>query len=306
MYELDYDAIDPDALPRVLTRSEARRRGYTDRMIARRLASERWRRVLPGIFLTAPTLTEFDRWTAGLHYGGATAALSGASALRASEVRRIHEPQRVLVLVPLGVRREGVGWLHVRATPRPYVVQQWYGPRRVEVARATADLALTMRRLDDVRALVARVVQDGNCTVPQLGAELASCPRNGSAHLRTALAEIARGAESAPEAEAARLLRRARVTGFVQNAWITLRGGSRRRVDFYWPALRAVLEIDSAEFHFGRAEWAGTMDRHLDLTAAGYSVIHRPPSALADQRRFVADVRGWLAGREADLRRGLQ
>ena len=41
------------------------------------------------------------------------------------------------------------------------------------------------------------------------------------------------------------------------------------------------------------------MDRHLVLTTLGYSVVHRPPSALADPATFVRDVSAWLTGRAA-------
>jgi hypothetical protein len=297
--------FDPDALPRILSRSEARRRGFSDRAIAYRLRTGRWRRVLPRVFLTADTLTEPDRWAAALSFAGYGAALSGAAALRASEVARVREPQRILVLVPPSNRIESTRWVRVRASRRPLVVQNWYGPRRVEVARATADEALMMRRLDDVRTLVARVIQQQHCRLDELGAELEAGPRQGSGHLRRALAEVGWGAQSAPEARAARILRRAGITGFQQNVTITLPDGSRRRVDFYWSELRAVLEIDSYEFHLDRRDWKGTWDRHLDLTTFGLSVIHRPPSALDDEAQFVADIRAWLAGRTSDLRRGL-
>lgn len=296
----------PDAVPRVISRAEALARGISRAAIGRRLTSGRWRRVLPGVYLTSDTLTTPDRLDAALAFAGEGAALAGHAALWASQVRRIPPPARVLVLVPRSNRIESHSWVVVRHTARPIVVEQWSGPRRTEPARAAAEAMLTMRRLDDVRALVARVVQDGHCTVAELGAELAAGPRNGSALFRQALAEVGWGAASAPEAKAARILRRAGLTGFVQNAEIRLSDGSLRRVDFYWPAVRAVLEIDSVEWHFGVDEWAGTWDRHLDVTTNGYSVIHRPPSALADAGRFVRDVSAWLAGREADLRRGLR
>lgn len=296
---------DPDALPRVIGRDEALRRGLTARAVDHRVASGRWRRVLPRTYLTTGTFTSLDRLDAALIFAGPEAALSGAAALYASGVRQISMPDRVLVLVPPGGDGRSRNWLQVRATTRPFTVQLAPGPRRVEVARATADLALARRNLDDVRALVARVVQDGHCTLDELAAELESGPRRGSAHLRTALEEIGWGSASAPEARAARILRRSGIGGFEQNARIDLPDGGRRYLDFYWPALRAALEIDSVEYHFAREQYVATLDRHLQVTALGISVIHRPPSALRDEAGFVRDIRAWLAGREADLRLGL-
>lgn len=294
---------DPDALPRVLRRDQALRLGYSRRAVGHRLRTGRWRRVLPRVYLTVDTMTERDRYDAALLYAGRGAALSGAAALRASGVRGVAEPRTVLVLVPPDNRAESTGWVRIRATGRPIRIERWIGPRRVEVARATADQALSTRSLAEARALVARVVQQGRCTVEELGTELDEGPRQGSAFLRLALAEVGSGAESAPEAEAAAILRAAGVAGFVQNATLLLPNGTHRRVDFYWPALRAVLEIDSVEWHFTTEDWARTWDRHLQLTTAGYSVIHRPPSALRDRGRFVRDVGAWLAGRAAELGR---
>jgi hypothetical protein len=38
------------------------------------------------------------------------------------------------------------------------------------------------------------------------------------------------------------------------------------------------------------------MDRHLALTTLGYPLVHRPPSALADARRFTTEISAWLVG----------
>lgn len=292
---------DPDALPRVISRSEALARGMSRRAIAHRLERGRWRRVLPRTYLTVDTLTARDQLDAALVFAGEGAALSGAAALFASGVKRISPPTSVLVLVPPKNHTSSTAWVRIRRTHRPIRVEHWLGPRRADVARATADRALELRHIDDVRALVARVVQDGNCTIEELGIELDEGPRRGSANLRRALEEVGWGAASAPEARAARILRRAGITEFVQNAEIRLPDDTIRYVDFLWPRLRACLEIDSIEWHFGQPEWTATLNRHLDLTKGAYSVIHRPPSALDDEVGFVADVRTWLAARAAEL-----
>ena len=66
--------------------------------------------------------------------------------------------------------------------------------------------------------------------------------------------DLARGlGANAAEARAAAILHSAGIRGFVQNAEIRLPDGSTRMIDFYWPGLRACLEIASVEFHFDRA-----------------------------------------------------
>jgi very-short-patch-repair endonuclease len=292
-------------LPRVVTRTQALALGYSRRAIEHRLATGRWRRLLPAVYLTVDTLTTTDRINAALAFAGEGAALSGLAALRCSDVRGIAMPDRLLVLVPPPNRRRSAGWVQIRRTFRPINVVEWYGPRRVEVARAAADAALAMTRLDDVRALVAKVIQQQHCTLAELGTELAEGPRNGSGFLRQAMAEVGWGAESAPEARAARILRRAGITGWRQNYWIKLRDGRWRKVDFYWPRLRAALEIDGKQYHFRQGKWEKTLDRDVDLAKVSVAVIHRPPSALSDEAAFANDVRGWLLGRERDLHLGI-
>lgn len=305
MYEVEPfpPFVDPDHLPRVLSWSEALDRGTSRHAIKRHVAAGRWQRVLPRTYLTAATMTERDRVDAALIFAGDGAALSGAAALWASQVRRIAMPESVLVLVPPANRTRSGGWVRVRNTARPIDVEHWIGPRRTGPARATADLALDLHRIDDVRAVVARVVGDEHCSLEELAAELEAGPRRGSALLRQALTEVGSGAASAPEARAARILRRSGVSPFEQNARIALPGGGFYVADFLWRELRAILEIDSQEYHLGPAQWRATMDRHLALSTIGYSLVHRPPSSLRDEARFGREIVAWLAS-VANVRAG--
>lgn len=295
----------PDELPRVLGRADALARGFSPSAIDRRLASGRWRRLLPRTYLTRDTLTTWDRMNAALVFAGSGAVLSGAAALYASEVPRILAPERVLVLVPPANRSRSAGWAQVRRSFRPFEREPWYGPPRVRLARAAPDHALSLDRLDDVRALVARVARTGRCPIADLRAELDAGPRNGSAFLRQAIEEVSAGAASAPEARAATILRRGGAPPFEQNVRIDLAGSGYYVADLYWRGLRAVLEIDSREHHLDPADWERTMTRHLALETLGLSVVHRPPSALRNERRFLADILGWLTARRDQLARNL-
>ena len=298
----DEFGFDPDALPRVLSRDQAVDRGYSRHAIDRRVASGRWRRVLPHTYLTSDIFTWPDRLEAALAFAGPGTLLSGAAALSASGVRAARRPSTILVLAPPSSRVRSGGFVAVRATSRVPDRDPWPGPARAAVPRSAADHALTLRRIDDVRAVVAEVVREHKASLEELAAELRAGPRRGSALLRQALAEIAAGAASAPEAKAARLLRRAQLPEFEQNARIGLPDGSWYVADLYWRELRAILEIDSREYHFSPAGWRATMDRHLVLTTLGYSVVHRPPSALADPAMFIRDISAWLTGRAAARR----
>jgi very-short-patch-repair endonuclease len=296
--------LDSTALPRIVGRDEATRRGYTANMIEHRLNTRQWRRVLPRTYLTADTLTWPDRQAAALTFAGPGALLSGAAALADTGLKSVSRPTSILVLVPLSTRLRSTAWVRIRPTKRLPERATLPGPARAPSSRAVADLALERRGLDDVRALVSEAVRRELCTVDELVADLESGPRNGSANLRDALEEVIAGAWSAPEARAARALRRARVPEFEQNARVDLPAGGHFVVDFLWRQLRAILEIDSVEHHFDAPDRDRTMRRHLELETLGYSVVHRSPAVVFwETERFVAEIAGWLQARATRLPR---
>jgi hypothetical protein len=122
----------------------------------------------------------------------------------------------------------------------------------VDVARAVADAAFQYRDPGRVRALVTSAVAHRACRVQDLVTELDHCPRGGSAAFRIAVGDALDGAHSVAEARAARILSRA--PAFELNVPIVRGGRVLYVVDVFWRTLRAVLEIDSREFHFGEGQ----------------------------------------------------
>jgi very-short-patch-repair endonuclease len=296
-----YPMFDHTALPRVLNRETARRLGFTAGMIEHRLDTGRWRRVLPRTYLTAGTLTWPDRLRAAAAFGGPDTLISGPAAL-VDDLRSVPRPDTVLVLAPTRSGLRSTRWVQVRHTDRMPPRRLAPGPPRAPVARAVADHALTLARLDDVRALVTEAVRRELCTTQELTLELCAGPRRGSSHLRRAIAEADGGAWSAPEAEAATLLRRGGVPPFRQNVRVRLPGGRHLIVDFLWDDLRAVLEIDSRQHHSLPDDRDATDDRHLALETLGYSVVHRTPWVVTHRPEdFVAGIVAWLGARRALL-----
>jgi very-short-patch-repair endonuclease len=295
--------LDPTAIPRVIARADAVRLGFTRNAIRHRIETGRWQRVLPRTYLTSDTFTWGDRLRAALAFAGDEALLSGGAALFGMDLRSVRRPASVLVLVPHSCRSRSTEWVRIRRTHRLPARAVASGPRRPPIARATADLALDLRRLDDVRALVADVVRRRLCEVSELAVELQEGPRRGSAFLRLAIDEVGAGAWSAPEARAATLMRKARLPAFEQNVRIDLGYGRYVIVDFLWRDFRAVLEIDSDAHHALAGDADRTSDRHLLLSTAGYSVIHRTPRTVYLQPdQFVADVGRWLMARGDNAR----
>ena len=72
--------------------------------------------------------------------------------------------------------------------------------------------------------------------------------------------------------------------------------------DLLWRSLRAVLEIDSREYHFSERDRKHTMERHNRLTRSGSAVTHYPPSVIVGSGRgWVDEVRCWLAARSVEI-----
>jgi len=288
--------LDSTATPRVVTWEQALAIGFTPAAVRHQLRIGRWTRILPRVYLTSDVLTWPDRLDAALAYAGDGALLSGAAALVEDGLRCVDRPSKVLVLTP--AFSESVAWVRVRNPAHAATRRLMPGAARVTTARAIVDLGVELRWLDDVRALVAEAVRRSMCSVVELMEELRHAPRRGSAHLRTAIDEMAGGAWSAPEASTATLLRTNGIRGFEQNARIDLHNGRRVYVDFLWRDQRAVLEIDSIEHHFSPGDIDDTMSRHIALETAGFSVVHRSPLAIRrDPLGFVADIQAWLASR---------
>lgn len=300
--ELPDQLPDQDGVPRVLSRADALALGFSRRAIDHRLAIRRWHLILPHTYLTGSTLTWRDRLDAALCFAGPDALLTGAAALADLGLRAVRRPDAVLLLVPRANHVRPAGWVRLRRTDRMPQRALVPGPRRADLARAVADLALERRRLDDVRSVVAQALRARLCTLPELWAQLETGPRKYSANLRQALLDMDAGAWSAPEARAAALLRRAGVPPFEQNARIDLPGGGHLYADFLWRRLRAVLEIDSDEHHGDPADRDATDNRHLVLETLQFSVAHRRPSVLlSDPHRFQREIAAWLAARAFEL-----
>ena len=302
-------------LPRVLTVSAAAAVGITTAQLRTELRRGRWRRMAPGILLTRPELpTRADWVVAGLALVRGRGAVSGWDALRTRGLGG-HEPPSptVLILTSSGGNRR-VGGAHIRPSRRPLrtvrtaACDEMPFIEIVDVARAIADTARDHQSLSPVRALVTSAIQRGLCTVDDLVGELNSGPRNGSAFLRHALNDVCDRARSVAEAQAVDRLRPADVPPFELNVPIVDSAGRTIAIaDVLWRRLRAILEIDSREFHFAESDWKATMRRHNRLTRAGLAVSHYAPAEIRDRGvAWAAEVAQWLRARARELGIGYQ
>jgi hypothetical protein len=164
------------------------------------------------------------------------------------------------------------------------------------VARAAVDAARRLTLLDDVRAVLAEVVQRRLTTVQALAEELRDGPTHGSALPRRVLREVSAGVRSVAEAKARQVPRDAGIAGAVWNQSVLTRDGRLLGTpDAVWVDLGVALEIDSIEFHLGPREYRETLARRARFAAAGVIVVAVVPSQLTDSPDVVvAAVRGAL------------
>lgn len=304
------DAFERRALPRVLGPALLDRFHISRSRVRTELRHGTWQSLAAGIVLTRPDEPTREDWAdVGILLAGHGAAVSGWDALHARGLSRGQiAPPKVLVLSPSAMART-IGGVHIRLTDRPFTrrTQPPGAPYELlplgSVARAVADHALQCHDIGALRTLVGSAVSRKHCTVPSLLAEYEAGPRNHSKLLRLVLADAADGARSAAEATAARRLARSAIPPFEMNVPIVDEHGRLLYVvDLLWRELRAALEIDSREYHFGIEEWEATLDRHNQLTRYGLSVTHYPPRRVTCRgSTFVPDIADWLCRRAVEL-----
>jgi hypothetical protein len=298
-------------LPRVLSTRDARNLGMSKDAMEHAIAAFGWQRLTRGFLLTAPgSPTRADWINVGLALAAPTGAISGWDAIRMVGLGEKTPPAAAALVLAREGENRVVGGVRIRPTTRPFTT--WLLPGEhpdhpychvASVARAVADTARQYRQFRAVRALVTSAVQRKRCTAEDLISELELGPRNHSAHLRRAVADLRAGARSVAEAEAIDILRRSPVPRFEANVPIvTVSGRHVADADCLWRELRAVLEIDSRQFHFEEEDWEATMARHSVLGRYGLAVDHCSPKQIRrDNTVWARGVEQWLRARAADL-----
>ncbi|WP_455353536.1 hypothetical protein [Streptomyces sp. SYSU K217416] len=265
----------------------------------------RWQRLLPRVYLlqTGPPDPRQRALAAVLYaaspstdpLSGTTAALTGGAALRLFGVRGAPAaPVDVLVQSP----RRVTSTSYVRAIP----TSRWpptitlNGIPSTRPIRAAADFAARAVDADTVRSVLANVVQSGWCHPLDLHAELRSARALGIPAVRGAAAELIAGVRSIAEGQARDALSEAEVPDPLWNPQLlTPEGLFLATPDGYWPEAGVVLEIDSAEYHYSRADWQSTVRRRLRLEAHGLLVVSATPAMIRDiPQEVIAAIRSML------------
>jgi len=264
--------------------------GCREASIRRRVAAGHWQRVLPGVVVAhsgPPTRLQIRR--ASLLWAGAGAMLSHCSAADMLGLRITETVAEITV--PHGVRRRSNPLVQTHQSNRRTSIVYRSGLPCTPVARTVIDVACTLRRRNDVRALVSDSVQRGLTTFAALAREAELAPRHNPMLLRSALEEVAAGARSAGEAEFRRLVRLAGLPEPELNAKVVA-GQRSYTVDALWRDCRVIVEIDGMANHSRIDQWEADLRRQNALHAAGYLVIRFPVRRLfSDPEGVIAELR---------------
>jgi len=289
----------------VIARAQAFERGLGREQVRYQLRDGGpWQRLLPGVYLThTGTATGDQRDMAALLYAGRRGVLTGPAALRRHDIATT-PTDAVDVLVPQDVQRVDAGFVRPHRTirlPRGFCVA---GEIRYALPpRAVADASRWLTDIGDVRALVAGAVQRRVCTVELLVEELEQGPKQGSALLRRALAEVADGVRSAAEGQLHTLIKRAGLPAPVFNPRLFVGSAFLAVPDCWWPDAGVAAEVDSRAWHLSPRDHETTLARHARMSAVGIIVLHFTPRQINTRPRAVANlIRNALtAGRDRPL-----
>jgi len=286
--------------------------GLTRSALRWRLAKGQWREVLPRVYATfTGALNDDQRIIAARLYAGGDAQVAGLTALGLHGLRYAPRDRLVHFLIPHARRVASVGFARIHRTTR---LDRWPmrngGAAICRPARAVVDAARLCADHRAVRAMVAEVVQRRLATVDELATELKAARRNGSAALRRAVAEVAAGTRSLPEAELRGALSESTVLPAIP--WnprlVTTGGAALPTPDGWLDDVGIALEVDSREYHLSPDDWERTMARHNLLAQHGALVMHFTPSQIrhapSEVRRTVeqAYVERLAAGGRASVR----
>lgn len=251
-----------------------------------------WQHLLPGVILLGSGTPTRRQWVDGaLLYGGEDALLTGLEACRLQGLKGPRVTSNGLqLLVPASCKISSTGYVTVERTtrlPRPVVVD---GVAVAPLARAVLDQCRRFTTSDPVRSLLTEAVQRRGLTPDALIRELEAGSDRGSALPRQVLRDISRGARSVAEIDAMAVWRRTGLPEPVWNREIQDAGGRYVGTpDGYFAKVRLAWEIDSYDFHFARAQYAGTIERNSRYAAEGIVVLQTLPSRLRTEPQKVAD-----------------
>lgn len=251
-------------------------RGLTRSAVDREVALARWQRPARAVLVSHPDpLTDDERVAVGRAHAGQESVVTGGVVLRHLGLRWVPASGTVRMLVPADQHTRSSGIVAVRRTDDLDEMDTWtrWGGRVAHPERAVYDEALGTPSLRDVRGLVLGAVSDDWATPEGLLSLVTAGQRNGSALVRRAALDAARGCASPPEAELVDGLV-GRGLPFLVNPALLLDGVLVGYPDIYAVGLGLCGEVQSTERHGAEADEESTYDRAERFGGHGLGMSH--------------------------------
>jgi very-short-patch-repair endonuclease len=256
----------------VITRAQALEAGLSSDGLKARVRSGQWARPLRGVYVVggmADTAHRSIRMAIAAASPGAVASHGSAAWLWGMSDR----PPATPVVSVLAPRHPVVPGVDVHRTEAPFERARQRGLPCTPAARTLIDCAATttpgdLAELVD-RSLALRVVHVAELTGPPGGPRL-----RGRGPLRQCLEDrgmIGGPAPSVLESRMARLFRRHRLP--VPRAEVVWGDRRQYRLDFAYPSLRLMVEVDGYAWHASPEQFARDHRRRNELTAAGWMIL---------------------------------
>ncbi len=303
----DYDSAAVDSFLRqheyVATHTELMQLGVPRSTIVHRIGPHGpWQRLLPGVVLAhrgRPTARE--QRISAQKYGGAASVITGRHALDQHRVL-VRRLDRVHLLVPHSSHKTSHHFVTVERTrkcPEPVISDRL---RLAPIPRAVVDACRRDEPLDDVRALVAQVVQSRRCTPQALGQALTVAARQRTSGMKQAMREIDVGTRSVAEADAHLAMQGSGLPPLEWNVELWTPQGELIGIpDGWYDDVALALQIDSMEWHLSPELYKRTQRLQREMTSRGIVVLPYAPSDIGrDPRRFVTQLE--ITRREAGKR----
>lgn len=262
----------------VISREQAFRLGFTDKMIWSRVRSGLWVRVHAGVYRSAAVPWE---WHGRLMAASLALGPAGVVSHRAAAALwRLDGGEERVELTLASVADHPLSGATVHRTRALPVADR--GEREgllvTRVARTLIDLAAVLDG-DDLEAAVDSALRERLVTVAHVERRLAALGTHGRAGaeaLRALLAERRSGrpADSRPENKLAKALVAAGLPPPVKQFELRAGGVFVARFDCSYPDRLIAAEYDSYRHHFGRQAWRKDRVRHNQATAMGWRVFH--------------------------------
>ena len=266
----------------VFSRADAVRLGATYRIIRRRLVTNRWDELHPGVYRLAGTPTSWrqELLAACLTFGEEAVASHRAAAglWKLDGVA----PGTVEITVPRGRSRRRPITFHEVNLPAVDLTSVDAIPVTTP-ARTLIDLAAVLPRdiieeaLDDALRRRLTSISRLRWRIAELGRRPGIVVVRKLIRARTDAGETP---QSVLETRLMRLIKQARLPTPICQHEVRERGRLLEVVDFAYPEARVAIEADGYRWHSGRARWERDLARRNRLTSRGWRVIHVTPNAL--------------------------